>query len=43
MAYVHVENAVKYFPREDGSNMLVLDRVSFDSEEFGALHQQAAP
>ena len=35
MAYVHVENAVKYFPREDGSNMLVLDRVSFDTEEFG--------
>ena len=35
MAYVRVENAVKYFPREDGSNMLVLDRVSFDTEEFG--------
>lgn len=35
MAYVHVENAVKYFPREDGSNMLVLDRVSFDTAEFG--------
>ena len=35
MAYVHVENAVKYFPREDGSEMLVLDKVSFDTKEFG--------
>jgi ABC-type nitrate/sulfonate/bicarbonate transport system ATPase subunit len=35
MAYVRVENAVKYFSREDGSDMLVLDRVSFDTEEFG--------
>ena len=35
MAYVHVENAVKYFPREDGSDMLVLDKVSFDTKEFG--------
>ncbi|MDH3443442.1 MAG: ABC transporter ATP-binding protein [Deltaproteobacteria bacterium] len=35
MAYVHVENAVKYFPREDGSDMLVLDRVTFDTKEFG--------
>lgn len=35
MAYVHVENAVKVFPREDGSRMLVLDRVSFDTQEFG--------
>lgn len=35
MAYVRVENAVKYYPREDGSNMLVLDRVSFDTQEFG--------
>ena len=35
MAYVHVENAVKYFPREDRSDMLVLDRVSFDTKEFG--------
>src|SRR5688500_16150622 len=35
MAYVHVENAVKYFPREDGTDMLVLDRVSFDTKEFG--------
>jgi ABC-type nitrate/sulfonate/bicarbonate transport system ATPase subunit len=35
MAYVHVENAVKFFPREDGSPMLVLDRVSFDTREFG--------
>jgi NitT/TauT family transport system ATP-binding protein len=35
MAYVHVEKAVKYFPREDGTDMLVLDRVSFDTKEFG--------
>jgi ABC-type nitrate/sulfonate/bicarbonate transport system ATPase subunit len=35
MAYVHVQNAVKYFSREDGSDMLVLDRVSFDTKEFG--------
>jgi ABC-type nitrate/sulfonate/bicarbonate transport system ATPase subunit len=35
MAYVRVDNAVKYFPREDGSSMLVLDRVSFDTAEFG--------
>lgn len=35
MAFVRVENAVKYFPREDGSDMLVLDRVSFDTREFG--------
>src|SRR6266545_2888512 len=35
MAYVHVEGAVKYFPREDGSDMLVLDGVSFDTKEFG--------
>jgi ABC-type nitrate/sulfonate/bicarbonate transport system ATPase subunit len=35
MAYVHVENAVKFYPREDGSPMLVLDRVSFDTREFG--------
>lgn len=35
MAFVRVANAVKYFPREDGSNMLVLDRVSFDTAEFG--------
>jgi ABC-type nitrate/sulfonate/bicarbonate transport system ATPase subunit len=35
MAYVRVEGAVKYFPREDGSDMLVLDGVSFDTKEFG--------
>lgn len=35
MAYVQVDNAVKYFPREDGTEMLVLDRVSFDTKEFG--------
>jgi NitT/TauT family transport system ATP-binding protein len=35
MAYVRVDSAVKYFPREDGTNMLVLDKVSFDTKEFG--------
>ncbi|MGH7775021.1 MAG: ABC transporter ATP-binding protein [Candidatus Binatia bacterium] len=35
MAYVHVERAVKYFPREDGSEMLVLRGVSFDTREYG--------
>jgi ABC-type nitrate/sulfonate/bicarbonate transport system ATPase subunit len=35
MAYVRVDNAVKYFPREDGTSMLVLDKVSFDTKEFG--------
>ena len=35
MAYVHVEGAVKYYPREDGSDMLVLNGVSFDTKEFG--------
>lgn len=35
MAYIRVENAVKYFSREDGADMLVLDGVSFESQEFG--------
>jgi len=35
MAYIHVERAVKFFPREDGTEMLVLDGVSFDSTEHG--------
>ena len=35
MAYVHVEQAVKYFSREDGAPMLVLDGVSFDAKEHG--------
>lgn len=35
MAYVRVDDAVKYFPREDGTEMLVLDKVSFDTKEFG--------
>lgn len=35
MAYVRVRHAVKFFPREDGSNMLVLDRVSFESKDYG--------
>ena len=35
MAYVHVEQAVKYFYREDGTPMLVLDGVSFDAKEHG--------
>jgi NitT/TauT family transport system ATP-binding protein len=35
MAYVHVKGAVKFFPREDGTEMLVLDRVSFETKEHG--------
>ncbi|HWO41183.1 MAG TPA: ABC transporter ATP-binding protein [Candidatus Eisenbacteria bacterium] len=35
MALARVKGAVKYFPREDGSDMLVLDRVSFQTKEFG--------
>jgi ABC-type nitrate/sulfonate/bicarbonate transport system ATPase subunit len=35
MAYVHIEGAVKYFTREDGADMLVLDRVSFDTQPLG--------
>jgi ABC-type nitrate/sulfonate/bicarbonate transport system ATPase subunit len=35
MAYVHVERAVKYFPREDGTEMLVLSGVSLDTKEYG--------
>ena len=35
MAYVHIDDAVKYFPREDGSPMMVLDGVSFDTKEYG--------
>jgi NitT/TauT family transport system ATP-binding protein len=35
MAYVSVNHAVKYFSREDGSEMLVLDGVSFDAKEHG--------
>ena len=35
MAYVRVGGAVKYFPREDGSQMLVLDGVSFETKEHG--------
>jgi ABC-type nitrate/sulfonate/bicarbonate transport system ATPase subunit len=35
MAYVRVEQAVKSFLREDGSEMLVLDGVSFDARERG--------
>ena len=35
MAYVHVEQAVKSFPREDGTDMLVLGGVSFDAKERG--------
>lgn len=35
MAYIRVANAVKYFSREDGKDMLVLDGVSFESQEFG--------
>ncbi|HXG51386.1 MAG TPA: ABC transporter ATP-binding protein [candidate division Zixibacteria bacterium] len=35
MAYVRVEDAAKFFPREDGRPMLVLDRVSFETREHG--------
>jgi len=35
MAYVRVDRAVKFFPREDGSQMLVLDGVSFEATEHG--------
>jgi NitT/TauT family transport system ATP-binding protein len=35
MAYIRVAQAVKFFSREDGKEMLVLDGVSFDSQEFG--------
>ncbi|HEX9445389.1 MAG TPA: ABC transporter ATP-binding protein [Candidatus Binatia bacterium] len=35
MAYVRVEQAVKRFSREDGSDMAVLNGVSFESREYG--------
>jgi ABC-type nitrate/sulfonate/bicarbonate transport system ATPase subunit len=35
VAYVHIEGAVKYFRRADGADMLVLDRVSFDTRSSG--------
>ena len=35
MAYVRVDQAVKFFPREDGSQMLVLNGVSFETKEHG--------
>jgi NitT/TauT family transport system ATP-binding protein len=35
MAYVSVNGAVKYFSREDGSEMLVLNGVSFEAREQG--------
>ncbi len=35
MAYVQVEQAVKSFLREDGTYMLVLDGVSFNTKEHG--------
>jgi len=35
MAFVQVEKAVKFFPREDGSYMLVLNGVSFEAKEHG--------
>ena len=34
MAYIHVDRAVKFFPREDGTEMLVLDGVSFDTKAY---------
>jgi NitT/TauT family transport system ATP-binding protein len=35
MAYVSVDQAIKYFSREDGSEMLVLDGVSFETRANG--------
>ncbi|TMA13445.1 MAG: ABC transporter ATP-binding protein [Deltaproteobacteria bacterium] len=35
MAYVRVDGAVKFFDREDGTDMLVLEKVSFDAQENG--------
>src|SRR3989304_8785212 len=35
MAYVHVEQAVKSFPREGGTGRVVLGGVSFDAKERG--------
>ena len=35
MAFVRVDRAVKYFSREDGAEMLVLDGVSFEAKEHG--------
>ncbi|HEY3305473.1 MAG TPA: ATP-binding cassette domain-containing protein [Candidatus Binatia bacterium] len=35
MAYVSVNGAVKYYSREDGSEMLVLNGVSFEARERG--------
>ena len=35
MAYIRVDRAVKFFPREDGSEMLVLDGISFETREHG--------
>jgi len=35
VAYVRVDGAVKFFDREDGTDMLVLEKVSFDAQENG--------
>jgi ABC-type nitrate/sulfonate/bicarbonate transport system ATPase subunit len=35
VAYVHIDGAIKYFSRADGADMLVLDRVSFDTQPSG--------
>jgi ABC-type nitrate/sulfonate/bicarbonate transport system ATPase subunit len=35
VAYVRIDNAVKYFTREAGDPMLVLGKVSFDAKENG--------
>ncbi len=35
MAYVQVDGAVKFYHREDGEDMLVLGKVSFDAKENG--------
>jgi ABC-type nitrate/sulfonate/bicarbonate transport system ATPase subunit len=35
VAYVHIDGAIKYFSRADGADMLVLDRISFDTQPSG--------
>ncbi len=35
MAYVRIDEAVKFFSREDGSPLKVLDGISFDTKEYG--------
>lgn len=35
MAYIRVHQAVKFFAREDSTEMLVLEQVSFEAKEYG--------